>query len=512
MDAYVLFRHDEDGTSAVRAEGFAARVDRVPRPADVSRSGPSTAPPPAVGAGRGCTPPARTPPRPAAPPRCRGTGAGPPRRTKITSPGPGVAGLVPAVNRARPAEDDVDLVLGVRAAGRRRRPPRGRRARPRGPGTRSELQPRPPAACWPSRASARVRTTIAVPYRGMTLRSRSTRSVPRPRSPSPSSPWCGCGPDAATTVDRPRRRRAPGAARPRRRGDRTPDARPPRRRRVAATGRTWARCGRDRAGRRRARRADLRDRRRATARAGCTSPSRPGGIRIVEDGAVLDDAVPRHHRTGSTSGGERGLLGLAFPPGFGAERPGVFVHYSGTNGETVVAAFRLDARRPGPCSTPRPSASCSPSRSRTPNHNGGWIGFDPDGMLLIAPGRRRLRRRPREPRLATWAAPRQDAAASTCCASTGGEPYAIPGDNPFVGRVRRTARDPPLRAAQPVPRQRRPGDRRPVDRRRGPGRVGGGRRRPGGREPASTSGGGAGRAATASTATPAASRRASRCP
>ena len=29
LDAYVLFRHDEDGTSAVDAEGFAARVDRV---------------------------------------------------------------------------------------------------------------------------------------------------------------------------------------------------------------------------------------------------------------------------------------------------------------------------------------------------------------------------------------------------------------------------------------------------------------------------------------------------
>jgi uncharacterized protein YecE (DUF72 family) len=29
MDAYVLFRHDEDGTSALRAEGFAARVERV---------------------------------------------------------------------------------------------------------------------------------------------------------------------------------------------------------------------------------------------------------------------------------------------------------------------------------------------------------------------------------------------------------------------------------------------------------------------------------------------------
>ncbi len=29
MDAYVMFRHDEDGTSALRAEGFAARVERV---------------------------------------------------------------------------------------------------------------------------------------------------------------------------------------------------------------------------------------------------------------------------------------------------------------------------------------------------------------------------------------------------------------------------------------------------------------------------------------------------
>ena len=29
VDAYVLFRHDEDGTSTVHAEGFAARVERV---------------------------------------------------------------------------------------------------------------------------------------------------------------------------------------------------------------------------------------------------------------------------------------------------------------------------------------------------------------------------------------------------------------------------------------------------------------------------------------------------
>ncbi|MFN8630981.1 MAG: DUF72 domain-containing protein [Chloroflexota bacterium] len=29
MDAYVMFRHDSDGTSAVHAEGFAARVERA---------------------------------------------------------------------------------------------------------------------------------------------------------------------------------------------------------------------------------------------------------------------------------------------------------------------------------------------------------------------------------------------------------------------------------------------------------------------------------------------------
>ena len=29
LDAYVLFRHDEDGTSAIRAEAFGARVERV---------------------------------------------------------------------------------------------------------------------------------------------------------------------------------------------------------------------------------------------------------------------------------------------------------------------------------------------------------------------------------------------------------------------------------------------------------------------------------------------------
>jgi uncharacterized protein YecE (DUF72 family) len=45
MDAYVLFRHDEDGTSALHAEGFAARVDRFRvRPASPANAPPGRTP------------------------------------------------------------------------------------------------------------------------------------------------------------------------------------------------------------------------------------------------------------------------------------------------------------------------------------------------------------------------------------------------------------------------------------------------------------------------------------
>ena len=64
----------------------------------------------------------------------------------------------------------------------------------------------------------------------------------------------------------------------------------------------------------------------------------------------------------------------------------------------------LRRARPTPRpSTRRPSGSSSTKPSRIANHNGGWIGFDPDGMLLIALGDGGSRRRPREPGQRTWA-------------------------------------------------------------------------------------------------------------
>jgi glucose/arabinose dehydrogenase len=82
-------------------------------------------------------------------------------------------------------------------------------------------------------------------------------------------------------------------------------------------------------------------------------------------------------------GGEQGLLGLAFHPGFGLNGR-FFVHYSGEAGATVVAEYHVgdDPNRADPATaqtiftTPQPAA----------NHNGGMIAFGPDGYLYVALG------------------------------------------------------------------------------------------------------------------------------
>ena len=152
-----------------------------------------------------------------------------------------------------------------------------------------------------------------------------------------------------------------------------------------------------------------------------------GLIRIVEDGRLLPD--PYLDITDRVSGGgERGLLGVAFPPGFGAANQTLFVHYSDLAGDTTIAAF--DA--------PAGSTTLDPSTGRIlltepqpyANHNGGWIGFDPTGMLLIALGDGGAGGDPenRASRLDTILG--KMLRIDVLGADDG--PYAIPDDNPFV--------------------------------------------------------------------------------
>ncbi len=84
-----------------------------------------------------------------------------------------------------------------------------------------------------------------------------------------------------------------------------------------------------------------------------------------------------------SSGGEQGLLGLAFHPNYSTN--GFFyVNHTDTSGGTVVARYTVSAN---------PDLADAGSRLEVLkvsqpqfNHNGGWIGFGPDGFLYIGMG------------------------------------------------------------------------------------------------------------------------------
>ncbi|HWS88689.1 MAG TPA: PQQ-dependent sugar dehydrogenase [Pyrinomonadaceae bacterium] len=109
-----------------------------------------------------------------------------------------------------------------------------------------------------------------------------------------------------------------------------------------------------------------------------------GRVRIVKSGVV--NPSPFLDISGRIStGGERGLLGLAFPPDY--ERKGYFyVNYTNTAGNTVISRFRRnpsDADQADPSSEQVVLTVAQPF----PNHNGGQLAFGPvDRMLYVGMG------------------------------------------------------------------------------------------------------------------------------
>ncbi len=107
-----------------------------------------------------------------------------------------------------------------------------------------------------------------------------------------------------------------------------------------------------------------------------------GIIRIWRGGALVNDPF-LDIRSKTRASGERGLLGLAFPPGY-ASKGRFYVNYTDLNGHTIVAEYRVTAN---------PDRADESSerillRIEQPysNHNGGQIVFGPDGYLYIGMG------------------------------------------------------------------------------------------------------------------------------
>jgi glucose/arabinose dehydrogenase len=152
-----------------------------------------------------------------------------------------------------------------------------------------------------------------------------------------------------------------------------------------------------------------------------------GQIRIVQNGQLLPtpflDVASR-----ITSGGERGLLSVAFDPAYAAN--GFFyVYYTDRSGDIVVERYRVS----GNANVADPASAKQilvVAHRQASNHNGGHALFGPDGMLYIGTGD-------------GGGAGDQQNNGQNRNALLGkllridvsrGDPYAIPPNNPFVGQ------------------------------------------------------------------------------
>ena len=104
-----------------------------------------------------------------------------------------------------------------------------------------------------------------------------------------------------------------------------------------------------------------------------------GRVRIVKNGALL--AAPFLNISNRVStGGERGLLGLAFPPDY-ARKGYFYVNYTNTAGNTVIARYRRSATDPDAADASGEQVVVTIAQPFE-NHNGGQLAFGPRDRLL----------------------------------------------------------------------------------------------------------------------------------
>ena len=128
---------------------------------------------------------------------------------------------------------------------------------------------------------------------------------------------------------------------------------------------------------------------------------------------------------------ERGLLGLALHPSW-PETARAFVHYTGSEGETVLAEFTVGDEPLPPVLEPSSERILLRVDQPYPNHNGGQLAFGPDGYLYLGLGDGGSGGDPQghgqDPRTLLGSILRLDVDPAAADAT-----YAIPADNPFAG-------------------------------------------------------------------------------
>ncbi len=131
---------------------------------------------------------------------------------------------------------------------------------------------------------------------------------------------------------------------------------------------------------------------------GTAAPGDPNNMYVVQQGGLIR---PFNINTGTigttflnlpsiagvtfTSGGERGLLGLAFDPNY-ASNGRFYVDYTDGSGNLTVDRFTASAGVVNPASRQNIISVPHPTNA---NHNAGWIGFsptDPNHYLYVATG------------------------------------------------------------------------------------------------------------------------------
>jgi glucose/arabinose dehydrogenase len=115
-----------------------------------------------------------------------------------------------------------------------------------------------------------------------------------------------------------------------------------------------------------------------------------GTIRIILDNGVvlptpfLDLASLNPPRL--VAGGERGLLSVAFPPGF-AGKQHFYVYYTrAVDNAILVARYRVSAGDPNVADPASEGEILVVPHPEFGNHNGGQLAFGPDGYLYIGTG------------------------------------------------------------------------------------------------------------------------------